>query len=152
MRLNCHLVYQRETVSWKYHIKAKNNPEHNATSTSNWICFSSKTSRTKRRLLIRESKRIGCLEPAESPVSAEGNEILLKHIGLGFGLLQICIQLVGFFRVLVSSEWIAEEWKYSLTFHYCCIYCFLKNPQRKRKSEPLSEWLRCFCYCSMQFW
>lgn len=50
MWLNCHLVYQRETVSWKYHIKAKNDPEHNATSTSNWTCFSSRTSRTKRGL------------------------------------------------------------------------------------------------------
>jgi len=97
-------VYQRETVSWKYHIKAKNNPEHNAISTSNWTCFSSQTSRTKRRLLIRVSERSGCLEAAESPVSAEGNEILLKHVDLGFGRLQTCIQLVGFFRVLVSSE------------------------------------------------
>lgn len=50
------------------------------------------------------SERSGCLEAAESPVSAEGNEILLKHVDLGFGHLQTCIQLVGFFRVLVSSE------------------------------------------------
>lgn len=80
MRLNCHLVYQRETVSWKYHIKAKNNPEHNATSTSNWTCFSSQTPRTKRGLLIRESKRCGCWETDEFSVSAESNEIPLKHM------------------------------------------------------------------------